>query len=158
MLIRRFIFDQERLNIYTYFRKMSAKRRASDEIQRKENKVNRKSDQILRPGLNFPQHQGGQQRQYPQQRQQFQKQPVGQVVQNQQQPGPHHGPPRGPQIRYNGQQIRLGQQVTGELILPKNLSQIPNCISVSPLRGLRKMPSRFKTSAAPTPKPATQNM
>ena len=53
-------------------------------------------------------------------------------------------------------------QVTEELISPTELAQ-RHGISVAAIRGWvktagRKIPSRYKTTAAPAPKPATPNM
>ena len=53
-------------------------------------------------------------------------------------------------------------QVTEELISPTELAQ-RHGISVAAIRGWvktagKKLPSRYKTTAAPAPKPATPNM
>ena len=163
---------------------MSSKRRASDEIQRnKENKVIRKSENQIRSSsgqqnaFNFQQQRQNNPR--PIHSIQFQRQAPGLVMQNHQQPaprGPQPGPrgpqsgPRGPLISYKGQQLLLGQQVTGELKLPTDMTKIaitkiPGSVSVSPIRvggGVKttvdkNLPSsRYNKSTAS--KPATSKM
>ena len=156
---------------------MSSKRRASDEIQRsKDNKVIRKSENQIRSSsgqqnaFNFQQQRQNNPR--PIHSIQFQRQAPGLVMQNHQQPGPR-GPqpgPRGPLISYKGQQLRLGQQVNGELKLPTDvtkiaISKIPGSVSVSPIRvggGVKttvdkNLPSSRYNKSTPS-KPATSKM
>ena len=81
--------------------------------------------------------------------------------------------PYGPNLKKNDSRVfdssitlaereAIVAQVTEELISPTELAQ-RHGISVAAIRGWvktagKKLPSRYKTTAAPAPKPATPNM